>query len=76
MALKRDHGIEVKNAGSLSDPVIASKFVERIASSRGLALPSGNMFAETHSMRIKKGTPRSRGDIGHCLTAGSYSGVN
>ncbi|HZP48308.1 MAG TPA: translation initiation factor IF-2 [Vicinamibacterales bacterium] len=45
--LKRDHGIEVKSASSTIEEVVARQFVERLAKQRGIALPSGDIFAET-----------------------------
>ena len=47
--LKRDHGIEVKTASSSIEEVVARSFVERMARQRGIALPGGDMFAETPS---------------------------
>ncbi len=44
--LKRDHGIEVKSASSTVEEIVARQFVERLARQRGIALPSGDMFAE------------------------------
>src|SRR5207248_9535937 len=45
--LKRDHGIEVKSASSTIEEVVARQFVERLARQRNIALPSGDIFAET-----------------------------
>jgi translation initiation factor IF-2 len=45
--LKRDHGIEVKSASSTIEEVVARQFVERLAKQRSIALPSGDIFAET-----------------------------
>jgi translation initiation factor IF-2 len=45
--LKRDHGIELKSASSSLEEVVARSFVERLARQRGVALPSGDMFADT-----------------------------
>ncbi|MBM4113570.1 MAG: translation initiation factor IF-2, partial [Phycisphaerae bacterium] len=45
--LKRDHGIELKSASSTLEEVVARSFVERVARQRNVALPSGNIFAET-----------------------------
>jgi translation initiation factor IF-2 len=44
--LKRDHGIEVKSASSTIEEVVGRQFVERLARQRGIALPSGDMFAD------------------------------
>jgi translation initiation factor IF-2 len=45
--LKRDHGIELKSASSTIEEVVARSFVERVARQRNIALPSGDMFAES-----------------------------
>ena len=45
--LKRDHGIEVKSASSTIEEVVARQFVERLAKQRNIALPGGDIFAET-----------------------------
>src|SRR6185436_17550034 len=45
--LKRDHGIELKSASSTIEEVVARSFVERVARTRGISLPGGDMFAET-----------------------------
>jgi translation initiation factor IF-2 len=58
--LKRDHGIEVKSASSTIEEVVARQFVERLARQRNVALPSGDIFAETPPVRggaVKKGGP-------------------
>jgi translation initiation factor IF-2 len=55
--LKRDHGIEVKSASSTIEEVVARQFVERLARQRGVALPSGDMFAETPPARGKHHAP-------------------
>jgi translation initiation factor IF-2 len=52
--LKRDHGIEVKGASSTIEEVVARQFVERMARQRGVALPGGDMFAETPIHKSKK----------------------
>jgi translation initiation factor IF-2 len=52
--LKRDHGIEVKSASSTIEEVVARQFVERLARQRRIALPSGDIFAETHVVKGKK----------------------
>jgi translation initiation factor IF-2 len=44
--LKRDHGIELKSASSTIEEVVARSFVERLARTRGISLPGGDMFAE------------------------------
>jgi translation initiation factor IF-2 len=44
--LKRDHGIEVKSASSTIEEVVGRQFVERLARQRGIALPSGDLFAD------------------------------
>src|SRR5436190_5579116 len=55
--LKRDHGIEVKSASSTIEEVVARQFVERLARQRGIALPGGDIFAETPAPKggVKKG---------------------
>ncbi|MGH9255864.1 MAG: translation initiation factor IF-2 N-terminal domain-containing protein, partial [Vicinamibacterales bacterium] len=45
--LKRDHGIELKSASSTIEEVVARSFVERVARQRNIALPGGDMFADT-----------------------------
>jgi len=45
--LKRDHGIELKSASSTIEEVVARSFVDRIARQRDIALPGGDMFADT-----------------------------
>src|SRR6187549_32931 len=45
--LKRDHGIEVKSASSTIEEVVGRQFVERLAKQRNIALPTGDIFAET-----------------------------
>jgi translation initiation factor IF-2 len=45
--LKRDHGIEVKSASSTIEEVVARQFVDRLARQRNIALPTGDIFAET-----------------------------
>jgi translation initiation factor IF-2 len=52
--LKRDHGIEVKGASSTIEEVVARQFVERMSRQRGVALPSGDMFAEAPLHKSKK----------------------
>ena len=53
--LKRDHGIEVKSASSTIEQVVARQFVENLARQRNIALPTGDIFAETHVVKGKKG---------------------
>ncbi len=55
--LKRDHGIEVKSASSTIEEVVARRFVERLARQRNIALPGGDMFAETPVGKGKKPAP-------------------
>ena len=38
--LKRDHGIDVKSASSTIEEIVARQFVERVATERGLSVPS------------------------------------
>ena len=45
--LKRDHGIELKSASSTVEEVVARSFVDRLARQRNIALPGGDMFADT-----------------------------
>src|SRR5947209_765223 len=45
--LKRDHGIDVKSASSTIEEVVARQFVDRLSRQRNIALPSGDIFAET-----------------------------
>jgi translation initiation factor IF-2 len=54
--LKRDHGIEAKSASSTIEEVVARQFVERLARQRNIALPGGDMFAETPQSKGKKGS--------------------
>jgi translation initiation factor IF-2 len=54
--LKRDHGIELKSASSTIEEVVARQFVERLARQRNIALPNGDIFAETpHHAPVKGG---------------------
>src|ERR671917_681067 len=53
--LKRDHGIELKSASSTIEEVVARSFVERLARQRNIALPGGDMFAETPHHAPAKG---------------------
>ena len=52
--LKRDHGIEVMSASSTIEEVVARQFIERVARQRKIALPSGNILAETPPSKGKK----------------------
>jgi translation initiation factor IF-2 len=54
--LKRDHGIDVKSASSTIEEVVGRQFVERLARQRGIALPTGDIFAETPVAKGKKPT--------------------
>ena len=56
--LKRDHGIELKSASSTLEEVVARSFVERVARQRGISLPGGDMFAETHHAPAKPGVKK------------------
>jgi translation initiation factor IF-2 len=58
--LKRDHGIEVKSASSTIEEVVARQFVDRLARQRNIALPSGDIFAETPVVKSKKGVPAKK----------------
>ena len=58
--LKRDHGIEVKSASSTIEEVVARQFVDRLARQRNIALPTGDIFAETPVAKGKKGDARRR----------------
>src|SRR5215510_7779358 len=59
--LKRDHGIEVKSASSTIEEVVARQFVERLARQRNIALPGGDIFAETPVVKGKKpGAPAKK----------------
>jgi len=58
--LKRDHGIDVKSASSTIEEVVARQFVERLARQRQIALPAGDIFADTPAARGKKGAPVRR----------------
>ena len=53
--LKRDHGIELKSASSTVEEVVARSFVERVARQRNIALPGGDMFADTPAPPAKGG---------------------
>ena len=54
--LKRDHGIDVKSASSTIEEVVGRQFVERLARQRGIALPTGDIFAETPVAKGKRPT--------------------
>ena len=54
--LKRDHGIEAKSASSTIEEVVARQFVDRLAKQRNVALPTGDIFAETPVQKGKKPT--------------------
>jgi translation initiation factor IF-2 len=58
--LKRDHGIEVKSASSTIEEVVARQFVDRMARQRNIALPSGDIFAETPVVKGKKPAPAKK----------------
>jgi translation initiation factor IF-2 len=58
--LKRDHGIEVKSASSTIEEVVARQFVDRLARQRNIALPTGDIFAETPAPKGKKGAPAKK----------------
>ncbi|MBI3401785.1 MAG: translation initiation factor IF-2 [Acidobacteria bacterium] len=53
--LKKESGIDVKSASSTIEEVVGRQFVERQAKLRKIALPSGDMFAETPAAKGKKG---------------------
>ncbi|MEI6667129.1 MAG: translation initiation factor IF-2 [Acidobacteriota bacterium] len=55
--LKRDHGIEVKSASSTVEEIVAHQFVARLARTRGVTLPKGDIFAEGVAAKAKKGGP-------------------
>ena len=55
--LKRDHGIDVKSASSTIEEVVARQFVDRLARQRNIALPGGDIFAETPIVKGRKGAP-------------------
>ena len=52
--LKRDHGIDVKSASSTIEEVVARQFVERVASERGLSLPTGATFTSKPKVKRRK----------------------
>jgi translation initiation factor IF-2 len=58
--LKRDHGIEVKSASSTIEEVVGRQFVERLARQRNIALPSGDIFADTAAPKGKKSAPAKK----------------
>ena len=51
--LKRDHGIDVKSASSTIEEVVARQFVERVASERGLSVPSATFTSKPKVKRRK-----------------------
>ena len=51
--LKRDHGIDVKSASSTIEEVVARQFVERVASERGLSVPSATFTSKPKVRRRK-----------------------
>ena len=53
--LKRDHGIELKSASSTVEEIVAHQFVARLARTRGITLPKGDIFAEGAAAKVKKG---------------------
>ena len=53
--LKRDHGIELKSASSTVEEMVAHQFVSRLARTRGITLPKGDIFAEGAAAKVKKG---------------------
>ena len=59
--LKRDHGIEVKSASSTIEEVVARQFVDRLARQRNIALPTGDIFAETPSSQGQEGRAAQEG---------------
>ena len=58
--LKRDHGIEVKSASGTIEEVVARQLVDRLARQRNIALPGGDIFAETPAAKGKKGVPAKK----------------
>ena len=44
--LKKNHGIELKSASSTLEEIVARQFVERLAKTKGITLPKGDMFSE------------------------------
>ena len=58
--LKRDHGIEVKSASSTIEEVVGRQFVERLARQRNIALPGGDIFADTPAPKGKKPAPAKK----------------
>ncbi len=58
--LKRDHGIDVKSASSTIEEVVARQFVDRLARQRKIALPTGDIFAETPAPKARKGAPPAK----------------
>ncbi len=61
--LKRDAGIELKSASSTVEEIVARQFVERLARQRNIALPGGDIFAETAvPVRARKGTTAKKAE--------------
>jgi translation initiation factor IF-2 len=56
-ALLKKMGIDVKSASSTIEEVVARQFVDRLARERKIALPGGDIFAETPVVKGKKGAP-------------------
>ncbi|SVD28431.1 uncharacterized protein METZ01_LOCUS381285, partial [marine metagenome] len=52
--LKRDHGIDVKSASSTIEEVVARQFVERVATERGLSVPSSATFTSKPKVKRRK----------------------
>ena len=52
--LKRDHGIDVKSASSTIEEVVARQFVERVATERGLSVPSSTTFTSKPKVKRRK----------------------
>src|SRR5204862_1688002 len=55
--LLKKMGIDVKSASSTIEEVVARQFVDRLARERKIALPGGDIFAETPVVKGKKGAP-------------------
>ena len=55
--LKEETGIDVKSASSSIEEIVARQFVERQARKRNIALPTGNLFAETPAAKRPAGKP-------------------
>ena len=52
--LKRDHGIDVKSASSTIEEIVARQFVERVATERGLSVPSNTTFTSKPKVKRRK----------------------